>query len=147
MTGRDLLTGEAKSGGLVSLWGRGAVSRFDGREGDLSLDGEVVSALLGADWTGGPGSKSGAGTWTMGLLVSRSEGEGSYRGEGEGTVSSTLTALWPYGRYAASERVALWGMAGYGAGELTLAATRTRSLLTTGPSPGARCGARDPCCR
>ena len=38
-------------GGLVSLWGRGAVSRFDGREGDLTLDGEVTGALLGADWT------------------------------------------------------------------------------------------------
>ena len=43
------LTAEASggAGGLVSLWGCGAVSRFDGREGDLSLDGEVVSAMLG----------------------------------------------------------------------------------------------------
>ena len=114
------LTGESKSGRLVSLWGRGAVSRFNGREGDLSLGGEVASAMMGADWTGGPGSKSGAGTWTMGLLVSRSEGEGSYRGQGNGTVSSTLTALWPYGRYAASDRLTLWGMAGYGQGDLTL---------------------------
>ena len=43
------LTAEASggAGGLVSLWGCGAVSRFDGREGYLSLDGEVVSAMLG----------------------------------------------------------------------------------------------------
>ena len=47
VTPRDLLVGSAFSltaetagKGLVSLWGRGAVSRFDGREGDLSLDGE-----------------------------------------------------------------------------------------------------------
>ena len=119
VTARDLLTGssfaltaEAASGGLVSLWGRGAVSRFDGREGDLSLDGEVASALLGADWA--------RDRWIAGLLVSRSEGEGSYRGQGEGTVSSTLTAFWPYGRYAVNDRVTVWGMAGYGAGELTL---------------------------
>ena len=119
VTARDLLTGssfaltaEAASGGLVSLWGRGAVSRFDGREGDLSLDGEVASALLGADWA--------RDRWTAGLLMSRSEGEGSYRGQGEGTVSSTLTALWPYGRYAVNDRLTLWGMAGYGAGELVL---------------------------
>ena len=119
VTARDLLTGssfaltaEAASGGLVSLWGRGAVSRFDGREGDLSLDGEVASALLGADWA--------RDRWIAGLLVSRSEGEGSYRGQGEGTVSSTLTAFWPYGRYAVNDRVMVWGMAGYGAGELTL---------------------------
>ena len=119
VTARDLLvgssfalTGEAKTGGMVSLWGRAAVSRFDGREGDLSLDGEVVSALLGADWA--------RDRWIAGLLVSRSEGEGSYRGQGEGTVSSTLTAFWPYGRYAVNDRLTVWGMAGYGAGELTL---------------------------
>ena len=126
-TARDLLTGssfaltgEAKSGGLVSLWGRGAVSRFDGREGDLSLDGEVASAMMGADWA--------RDRWTAGLFVSRSEGEGSYRGQGApgsgsgtgGTVSSTLTAFWPYGRYAVNDRLTVWGMAGYGAGELTL---------------------------
>ena len=135
VTERDLLlgssfslTGAAKAGGLVSLWGRGAVSRFDGREGDLSLSGEVTSVMLGTDWTRGPGSgagpgggeASGAGAWTAGLLLSRSEGAGSYRGEGEGQVSSTLTALWPYGRYEATDRVTLWGMAGYGAGDLVL---------------------------
>ena len=119
VTERDLLTGssfaltaEAQAGGLVSLWGRGAVTRFDGREGDLSLDGEVTSAMLGADWT--------RDVWTAGLLVSRSEGKGSYRGQGEGKVASTLTGVWPYGRYMVSDRVTLWGAAGYGEGTLTL---------------------------
>ena len=127
MTGRDLLTGssfaltaEAKAGGLVSLWGRGAYSRFDGRDGDLTLSGEVTSAMLGADWTREPESGSGKGAWTAGLLVSRSEGTGSYRGQGEGRVESSLTGVWPYGRYAVSDRVTLWGAAGYGAGTLTL---------------------------
>ena len=32
-----------------SIWGRAAVTRFDGREGDLTLDGEVVTGMLGAD--------------------------------------------------------------------------------------------------
>ena len=131
VTERDLLTGtsfaltaEAAGGGLVSLWGRGAVSRFDGRErrpgGDLTLDGEVVSAMLGTDWTGGPGSGSGAGAWTAGLLVAHSRGEGGYRGAGEGTVSSKVTGFYPYGRYMVNPRVTLWGVAGYGAGMLTL---------------------------
>ena len=118
------LTGEAAAGGTVSLWGRGAVSHFDGIEGDLALDGEVVSAMLGADWSGGPGSGSGAGgagAWTAGLLVSHSAGEGGYRGpEAGGAVESTLTAVFPYGRYALNDRVSVWGIAGYGAGELTL---------------------------
>ena len=121
VTERDLLTGasfaltaEASggAGGLVSLWGRGAVLRFDGREGDLSLDGEVASAMLGADWT--------RDAWTTGLLLSHSRGEGGYRGAGAGTVSSSMTGLYPYGRTMVNERVTLWGVAGYGAGTLTL---------------------------
>ena len=138
MTPRDLLVGSAFSltaetagKDLVSLWGRGAVSRFDGREGDLSLDGEVASGMIGADWTSGPGSgsssgagpgsKSGAGPWTVGLMVSHARGTGGYRGaERGGTVGSSLTGVYPYGRWQASGRVSVWGMAGYGAGTLTL---------------------------
>ena len=115
------LTGAAKAGGTVSLWGRGAVSRFDGRAGGLSLDGEVTSAMLGADWSRDSGSGSGAGRWTMGLLLSRTVGEGGYRGpEGAGEVDSTLTGVFPYGRYALNDRVTLWGVAGYGTGDLVL---------------------------
>ena len=39
---------------------------------------------------------------------------------GTGEVESTLTALFPYAHYALSERVSVWGMAGYGEGTLTL---------------------------
>ena len=140
VTSRDFLTGtsfamtkEAAGGaGLVSLWGRGALTRFDGRErgpnGDLTLEGEVGSAMLGADWTSGTGfrSDSGAGAWTAGLLLAHSRGEGSYRGEVDGTggtegaVLSSVTGLYPYGRYRVTDRVTLWGVAGYGAGTLTL---------------------------
>ena len=146
VTSRDFLTGtsfamteEAAGGaGLVSLWGRGALTRFDGRErgpnGDLTLEGEVGSAMLGADWTSGAGfrSDSGAGAWTAGLLLAHSRGEGSYRGAvddtgdtgdtggTEGTVLSSVTGLYPYGRYRVTNRVTLWGVAGYGAGTLTL---------------------------
>ena len=118
---RALLTGssfaltagsDGPGGGLVSLWGRGAVSRFDGREDELILDGEVTGALLGADWT--------RERWTAGLLLSHARGEGEYRGASGGEVDSTVTGLYPYGRYALSERVTLWGTAGYGSGELTL---------------------------
>ena len=56
-TGRDFLTGTsfALTGGtadegFASVWGRGSVSHFDGHEGDLTLDGEVQSAIAGADW-------------------------------------------------------------------------------------------------
>ena len=75
VTERDLLTGSSfaltggeKSSGFYSLWGRGAVSRFDGRDGALSLDGEVTSGMLGADWT--------RGAVTAGLVVSHSPRRG-----------------------------------------------------------------------
>ena len=107
------LTAGSVESGFGALWGRGAVSRFDGREGELTLDGEVASALLGADFTLGRG--------TAGLLVAHSLGEGGYRSPaGGGNVETTLTGLYPWGRYVASERLSLWGVAGYGAGTLTL---------------------------
>ena len=135
VTPRDLLTGSsfaltAETAGkdLVSLWGRGAVTRFDGREGDLTLDGRVVTGMLGADWT--------RGRWTAGLIVSHSVGEGGYSdGSGTGSASgtgpgsasgtggkveATLTGLFPWARHALSDRLEAWGAAGYGAGELTV---------------------------
>ena len=119
VTGRDLLlgsafalTGETPAGGTVGMWGRAAVSRFDGREDDLSLDGEVTTGLLGADYA--------HGRWLMGLIASHSRGEGGYRGANSGTVSSTLTGMYPWARYAATEHLSVWGAAGYGTGTLTL---------------------------
>ena len=127
---RELLTGSSfaltvhvdrAGGGIASLWGRGAWNRFDGREGDLTLSGEVTNAIIGADWTRGPGSGAGAGSWTAGLMLSHARGEGTYRGASAGgKVESTSTGLYPYGRYAMTDRVTVWGVAGYGAGPLTL---------------------------
>ncbi len=127
VTARDLLTGTsfaltvgAPAGGMVAVWGHGAASRFDGRAGELTLDGEVTSVMLGADWATGPASGPGAGGWTAGVLVSRAEGEGTYRDAGAGDLAATLTGLWPYGRYQVSERLTLWGVAGVGEGALEL---------------------------
>ena len=120
LTSRDFLTGTsfALTGGTAqtgfgSLWGRGALSRFDGREDELTLDGEVASAMLGADWTQGPAM--------AGVAVAHSRGEGGYRSPaGSGEVETTLTGLYPYGRYAVDERLTVWGVLGYGTGTLTL---------------------------
>ena len=120
LSGREVLTGStfAFTGGtaergFAAFWGRGAVTRFDGREGELTLDGEVASAMVGADFS--------RDAVIAGLMLSHSQGEGGYRSpNGSGEVSSTLTALFPYARYALSKRVSVWGMAGYGEGTLTL---------------------------
>ncbi len=117
---RELLTGssftltaETEGHGLISLWGRGAMTRFNGREDRVSLDGEVTNGMLGADWTWGDA--------TAGLILSHSRGTGAYRGTSDsGSVSSYLNGFFPWGRYALNERLTVWGVAGYGVGELTL---------------------------
>ena len=95
--------------------------------------GARLAAL--SDWLQGdrredPGSGSGAGVATVGLLLAHSRGEGGYRGAQAGTVSSTVTGLYPYGRYMVNPRVTLWGVAGYGAGTLTLTPEKGDAMRT-----------------
>lgn len=120
LTGRELLADSAFS--LDSVWGRGTLSRFDGREGELVLDGEVSGAMLGADWT--------RERWTTGLMLNHARGKGAYRGTVAGTVRSTVNGLYPYGRYALTDRVDLWGVAGYGTGTLILEPREGAELRT-----------------
>ena len=106
------LTAETGGEGFVSIWGGGAVTRFAGREDDVSVDGEVASGMLGVDWS--------RGDWTAGLVVSHSRGDGGYRGAGVGAMASTLTGVWPWTRYELGKRHSVWAVAGYGDGSLTL---------------------------
>ena len=113
------LTAETGGEGLISIWGQGAVTRFAGRDaagaeagGDVAVNGDVTTGLLGADWT--------RGDWTAGLAVSRSRSDGGYRGAGVGDMAATMTGVWPWTRYALGERLSVWGVAGYGDGSLTL---------------------------
>ena len=106
------LTGGSPEEGTVSAWGRGVLSNFDGREGELTLDGEVGNLMLGVDVT--------RGRATAGLMLSHARGSGGYRGASAGGIEASLTGLYPYGRYAVSDRVSVWGVAGYGEGTLTV---------------------------
>ena len=113
------LTAETGDGVFVSIWGGGAATRFAGRDAagaaagaDVVVDGAVTSGLLGADWT--------RGRWTTGLVITHSGSDGGYRGAGVGAMTSTLTGVWPWTRYELSERLSVWGVAGYGDGSLTL---------------------------
>ena len=145
MTARDALLGSSfsltgekdGSGGSMAFWGRAAQGSFDGREGTFSLDGTVTTGMLGADYA--------RGRWLVGLALAQSDGEGDYRDtdvmsraasqdcpaeaaelcrgavrEGDGKVEASLTAAVPYAAFQASERLKLWGAAGYGTGEVTL---------------------------
>ena len=186
MTARDALLGSSfsltgatdGSGGSMAFWGRAAQGSFDGREGTFSLDGAVTTGMLGADYA--------RGKWLVGLALAQSEGEGDYRDTGvdprpdgqtcpadaegadaelcrnavragDGSVEASLTAAIPYAALQVSERLKLWGAAGYGTGEVTLktamggsykadtawsmAAAGLRGDLLALPAPGSGSGA------
>ena len=109
----------------LTAWGESASTRFSGAEDKLSLDGEVNTAIAGADgeW----------GRWLAGLALSYSEGEGGYRQDSAkgGAVSSTLSGINPYARYRLNERASFWGTLGYGSGRLTLTPDGAESSLQT----------------
>ncbi len=106
------LMAETNSGGFLSIWGRGAATGFSGQDGDLQVDGTVTSSMFGADWA--------RGSWATGLMVSYGQGDGRHRGVRAGTVTSTLTAVWPWFHHSPGERLSVWGIAGYGTGGLVL---------------------------
>ena len=109
--------------GEWSAWGRTAASRFSGADGGLSLDGEVATAMLGFD--------SRWGRWLAGAALSYSDGQGAYRHPQAtgGAMASSLTALHPYARFELNERTSLWGVLGYGVGELSLTPSRSATAL------------------
>ena len=141
ITARDLLTGSSFSlatgtadGGAAGLWGRGTASRFSGIEDDLSLDGEVLSTMLGADWTREP--------WTAGFVFSHTRGTGDYQGPDHGRIASDLTGVYPYAQHTLHPRLSVWGLAGYGVGSLTLTPDGSPALKTDIDLAMAAIGAR-----
>ena len=126
MTGRELLLGtsfhltstERKDGGPVfATWGRVASDSFEADVGDVRVEGDVTTGLIGfdAEWD----------RVLAGVMLSQSKGDGSYApgaasGSDRDEVESTLTGVYPYARFEMSERVSMWGLAGAGSGELTL---------------------------
>ncbi len=120
LTERDLLSGSAlrlNVGGFGRgewhLWARGAYSRFDGSDGDLMMQGEVRSASVGVDY--------GCVRCLFGVSLTHSSADGNF---GFGTrdsarVESEVTGLYPYFGYQVSDRLWVWGVAGYGTGDMT----------------------------
>ncbi len=136
LTGRELIAGTSFAltgggrGGFASFWGRGSMAGFDGREGGVTVDGEVTTGLIGADWA--------SARWTAGLAMGHSTGTGGYRKGGEcgeneddrcaGGVEAALTGVYPYAGWDLTERLSVWAAAGHGAGEVTLEPDRAATL-------------------
>ena len=131
MTTREVLTSSAfsvtegsRAHDLLSVWGRAGVASFNGRESErgqeLTLEGEVLTGMVGTEWT--------RGRVTAGVVASRSLGEGTYTLTGDvqtgtgrsngGKVEASLIGFFPWGRVALTERLESWAMAGMGTGEL-----------------------------
>ena len=68
LTGSDFAMNRESRGGILSFWSRGAQSHFSGREGALSLGGDVRTTMFGADYAKGP--------VVTGLSLSNSRGLG-----------------------------------------------------------------------
>ena len=112
-----------------SAWGRFASGRFEGEEDDLILNGEVTSAFLGADVA--------AGRWLVGVALGLSEGDGPFTlltkaesTRNTGAMQSDLSAVYPYLRLSATERLDLWAMGGYGSGTMTITEDGSTKLET-----------------
>ena len=68
--------------------------------------------MFGADYAKGP--------LVTGLSLSHSRGLGEYAGVAGGQVASSVTGLYPWLGYKATDRITVWGVAGYGSGGLWL---------------------------
>ena len=101
-------------------WGEIRAGGFRGERDRVRVDGDVTTAVVGAD--------VGTDRWTGGVAVGASGGEGGFGTVGasddqagaSGEVESRLVAVYPYGSVAVGERSRLWAIAGYGTGRLKL---------------------------
>ena len=126
VAGRELVSGSAfhlaaESDGAapgLAAWGRVTTGGFDGEApadmGTVRIDGDVTTCVLGVD-----------ATWNRllgGVTVSMSEAEGSsdQPDVDSGIIESSMTTVSPYARLAVTDRVWVWGLMGYGSGEMTI---------------------------
>ena len=113
---------ESAAGGGAgwTAWGRGGTTQLAGVEGDLTVGGSVASGVVGADYDWGQ--------LLTGVSVAYSAGGGEYtvRGTGNrkertGDLKSWLLSAHPYARLHLTDRLAVWGLVGYGLGQMSLA--------------------------
>ena len=147
MSGHELLMQSAfrlqseRDGAGGPAWGRFSSSSFEGETEGVKLSGDVSTGLLGAD--------VGTDNWIAGLALSSAKGDGPFTLTGDkettrkaGTVDSALTSVHPYAQIQATDRLALWAIGGYGAGDMTIAQDGDSPIKTDIDMMMAAVGAR-----
>ena len=109
-----------------AVWGRGATTRFSGTDDDQTVEGDVTSVMLGIDY--------GDNRFQGGLVLSYTMGDGILgtiaNTRDEWSVETTLTGVYPWARLAVTNRFSIWGMLGYGGGDLPLSLDGIKKLET-----------------
>ena len=107
-----------------SVWGDIDRQSYEG----AGYDGMATSIYLGADVTV-------AECWMFGVAVSTNSGESDYTyGTATQTMDMSLTTVLPYVSYQPTHGSSIWGVAGFGSGELettVVGAANETSDLTT----------------
>ncbi|MXW47591.1 MAG: hypothetical protein F4Z97_02920 [Gammaproteobacteria bacterium] len=97
-----------------SVWGRADFSSFEGEPTpNAHYDGNSKSGWFGID--------ARADSWIAGVALSRTLSETDYRLDASGEperLKTSLTALYPYGRWVLDEKSALHAIVGIGSGEV-----------------------------
>ena len=97
-------------------------SYFSRMEDALSLDGDVRTTLVGADYS--------RGALTLGVSVGRTVGLGGYSGPSGGRMSTSMTGVLPVGGLSGQRPGVGLGGTGYGTGALSLTPDGASALET-----------------
>ena len=128
----QLDSGDGDNAPAWTAWGRVASSGFEASQDGVEMDGDVTTGILGVDVS--------RDRWLAGLAVSLSQGDGSFAhiatgtADDKGRIEGRLESVYPYARHRLTERFDVWGLVGYGTGELTITehagGNRTRDVVT-----------------
>ena len=112
----ELGTGGENGAPAWSAWGNFSAGRFEANVDEVVLDGDVTTGILGADVS--------RDSWLVGLALSSSKGDGTFRmndtDRPEGRIDSTLTAIHPYARFELTKRLDAWALGGFGRGTMAI---------------------------
>ncbi len=104
-------------GASAAVWGRGGRVSLSGSEDDVSWDGGVWSAHVGADMRVRPGLLAGAAvSWSEGTFDTEADDAGGDRVKS--VYETELMAVHPYLAWLYSGGAHVWASAGYGKGEV-----------------------------